>query len=110
MQRSNINAAAKKIADAIGLVLGARENLSVSPAYVKVRWPLGAEGEIVLSIEDGYTCAGDVWAADVRVTAHGMTTTKALVRPRSTSGAEVKREGRAEFCRFAKRFTPAMLH
>lgn len=105
-----LNAAAKLIAARLGVTLGARENLSTALVYVKVRWPLGAAGEIVLTIEDGYTCAGDAWAADVRVVSQGRSTCVTLVRPMSTRGAEVKREGRTEFCRFAQRFMPTMLH
>lgn len=107
--RSDINAAAKRISECVGLPLGKRQDCASTSAHVKVRWPLGVDGEIVLTIEDGYTCAGDVWAADVRVEANGGTHCKTLVRPMSTNGVEVKREGRAAFCRYAERFIPAML-
>lgn len=121
LKRANINAAAKRIAETLGMVVESR--CDGDSSKMRVTWELKDKdanshryARVELTCEPGYGAEGDWWkgyvtvveSPDVRVIGASKTIgSERLVSPFGRhDGPRACRDTRREFCRYAEKFKP----
>lgn len=121
MQRANINAAAKKIADQLNMEIVKRHENEAEKkiGFIRIQWWLADPnservGTISLECTSGYGAEGKSWAGNVAVYEASSSNekqktvgTSRLVDPWGSSvGKEACKKTRENFCEFASKFEP----
>lgn len=121
MQRANINAAAKKIADKLNMAIVKRHENEAEKkvGFIRIQWWLSDPnservGTISLECTSGYGAEGKSWAGNVAIYEANSSNEKqktigssSLVKPwGNTIGKAACKKTRQEFCDFASKFEP----